>query len=111
VGPLRPLAPIYGESGARTVVAAELEPTASATYRAAIRRCEPVPPVCGVTVLVAKTRDRAPFRRAVVGTDHAPLKRAHGLAQLLDAPGTGLVDVRVDPCQSTRAARKPRSSK
>lgn len=69
-------------------------------------------PCAEVAMLVVKTRNRAlSARRAVAGTDDTPQKRAHELGHLLDAPDAGLMEVRVDPCQSARAARKPRSSK
>jgi hypothetical protein len=67
-------------------------------------------PRADVAMLVVKTRNRAlSAQRAVVGTDDAPQKRGHELAQLLGAPDAGVMEVCFDPCQSARAAGRPRS--
>lgn len=94
---------------ARTVAGAELQQTASGTYRPAIRRKGRSRPWPEVTVLVVKiTRsERSQHVVAVLGRDDAALKRTYELAQLPNAPGAGSVEVCVEPCQSARAGEKP----
>ena len=107
----RPLASPHARCGTR-FAGAELQGTVSVTYRAAIRRCERQPAVAGGGRAGRKDEAIGPLsaRRAVVATDDAPLKRTHEPAQLLDAPGAGLVEVHVDPRQSARARVWTRTS-
>src|ERR1035441_5996125 len=80
--------------GAPTIAEAELQQTASGTYRAPIRRCERQPAVAGASRAGPEddTIGPLPARRAVIGTHDTPLSRDCSWSVLLlprPPPGEG----------------------